>query len=228
MVNFSHVTPQEYLNSKIPELIYRNGASFYQVNGERFPRISEVLNLLNSEGLQAWRKRVGDKVADMKCQIGIKRGKDVHAIIQAYLDNSCTCQFSDLLLANAMVDSAKPTLNRISKIRGTELPLFSHRLNVCGTADCIADFDGIASVIDFKTSEKPKRYEWCKRYFIQETFYSIAWEDMTNQPIEQLVTIIISENGEIQVLKEKRDDWILQLEELVREFDYRKTVGVRK
>ena len=124
MANFSHVHPDDYLKANIPELVYRGGTSYYEVNGERLPRISEVLNALNSEGLQAWRRRVGDKVADMKCQIGIKRGNDVHSIIEAYLNNSCTCQFSDLLLANAMVDSVKPTLNRISRIRGTHSIFF--------------------------------------------------------------------------------------------------------
>ena len=228
MDNFTHVHPANYFMADIPKLVGQNGSSYYSVNGVRVPRITHVLSSYNAGGLQQWRKRVGNDVADLKCKIGIKRGNEVHQIIQSYLGNDCICKYSDKLLAIGMFEAAKPVLGRISMIRGTELPLYSKRFGIAGTADCIAEFDGVLSIIDYKTGEIPKKIEWCERYFLQETFYSLTWEEMTESPIEQLVTIVISETGEVQVIKEQRDDWVQILEELVNKFHQQKQMGVRK
>lgn len=224
MDKFTHVRTANYLMADIPKLVGQNGSSYYSVNGIRVPRISQVLSSYKADGLQHWRKMVGDDVANLKCQIGIKRGNDVHQIIQSYLDNDCTCKYSDKLLAIGMFEAARSTLDRISRIRGTELPLYNKRFGIAGTADCIAEFDGVQSIIDYKTCERPKKIEWCERYFLQETFYSLTWEEMTEIPVEQLVTIVISETGVVQVIKEQRDNWVQILEELVSKFHQPKQI----
>lgn len=229
MNKFTHVYPADYHLADTPQLVSNNGKSHYSINGKRVSRITEILSSHNSEGLVAWRQKVGDEVADLKCQIGIKRGTDVHALIEAYLNNSLQVNgWQTKLAANRMFESAKSTLDRISMIRGTEMPVYSESLDVAGTLDCCAKFDGILSIIDYKTSVRPKKLEWCERYFLQETFYSLCWEAMNNTPVEQLVTLVICETGEVQVLKEQRDNWVLQLEELVREFHHKKSIGVRR
>lgn len=228
MDKFTHVHPADYFMADIPKLVGQNGSSYYSVNGVRVPRITQVLSSYKADGLQQWRKRVGNDVADLKCQIGIKRGNEVHQIIQSYLENDCTCKYSDMILATGMFEAAKPALGRISRIRGTELPLYNKSFEIAGTADCIAEFDGVLSIIDYKTGERPKKIEWCERYFLQETFYSLTWEEMTHSPVEQLVTIVISETGEVQVIKEQRDNWVETLEELVSKFHQQKHMGVRK
>ena len=227
--NFDHVYPTNYYMAERPKLVSQNGRSYYSIDGNRVHRITEVLSSYKSEGLTAWRERVGNEVADLKCQVGIKRGTDVHALIEAYLNNSLEpTGWQSKLSANRVFEYAKPSLDRISMIHGTELPVYSRSLNIAGTLDCCAEFDGVMSIIDFKTSERPKRMEWCEKYFLQETFYSLCWEEMTESPVEQLVTLVICETGDVQVIKQDRDTWVLRLEDLVREFHHKKSIGVRK
>lgn len=50
-----------------------------------------------------------------------------------------------------------------------EIPLFSKNPRVAGRADCIGNYKGELSIVDFKTSTKEKKREWITDYFIQTT-----------------------------------------------------------
>ena len=50
-------------------------------------------------------------------------------------------------------------------------------------------YDGALSIIDFKTSEKYKKEEYAKPWFVQMTAYAIMVEELTNHPIEQCMAI---------------------------------------
>ena len=113
----------------------------------------------------------------------------------------------------------KPILDeRLSLVYGQELALYSDHLKLAGRVDCVGVFDGKISIIDYKTSKKTKKFEWVKNYFIQETFYAIAWEERTGIPIKQLVTIIAVDDAEPQVFIEDRDNWDKELERCIKEF----------
>jgi hypothetical protein len=64
----------------------------------------------------------------------------------------------------------------------------------------------------------PKKESWCKKFFLQETAYSLMFEEITSRPIEQLVTIIASENGTVQVLIRNRDDFTQELEGIISQY----------
>ena len=72
----------------------------------------------------------------------------------------------------------------------------------------IAEFDGTLSIIDYKTSNKTKKKEWCESYFAQGAFYGVAYEELTNIPVPQVVIIMAVDNEAPQLFVEKRDDWI--------------------
>ena len=117
-----------------------------------------------------------------------------------------------------MFEQARAVLDRISDIVGIEMPMVSRELMIGGTADIIAKFDGIDSVIDLKSSTTPKRESWCKKFFLQETAYSLMFEEISSIPIEQMVTIIASENGTVQVLLRSRDDFTRELKEIISQY----------
>jgi genome maintenance exonuclease 1 len=73
--------------------------------------------------------------------------------------------------------------------------------------DCIAEYNGKLSIIDFKTASKPKRREWISSYFMQCAAYAIMYEEMTGIPVTQLVVLIAVEDEAPQVFIEKRNDW---------------------
>ena len=96
---------------------------------------------------------------------------------------------------------------RLSIIYEQECPLYSKYLGVAGRVDCVGVFDGVPSIIDFKTSRKLKKREWVTNYFQQEAAYAIMWEERTGMPITNLVTIMDVDNEQPVVFKEHRDEW---------------------
>jgi genome maintenance exonuclease 1 len=90
---------------------------------------------------------------------------------------------------------------------------------LAGRVDCVAEWDGVLSIIDYKTSKKAKKKDWITNYFIQETFYAIAFEERTNIPITQLVTVIAVDNDDPQVFIEHRDNWDKELITTIEEYN---------
>lgn len=217
---FNHVKVDAYEKSQKPNIVYENGTSHYEFEGYKIPRLSTILNwALDSEGLDAWRERVGVDVANHICQVAIKRGNLVHLIAEEYLKNNLKVgQYENELLPYSMFKALRPSLDRISDIHGIEMPVVSEKFGVGGQIDICASFDGVPAIIDIKSSRAPKRMEWCERYFLQTAFYSIAFEEMTKTPISTLVILIVSENGQVQVLKQDRDEWMFRLESIIRSY----------
>jgi genome maintenance exonuclease 1 len=110
-----------------------------------------------------------------------------------------------------------PALDKIDQIRVLEKPIYSKRLRLAGTVDCIAEYDGKLSIIDFKTASR-KRDEINENYLIQATFYSIAWEERTGEKIDQIVILTVTEDGTLDVHKDDQSLYVERLEEMVEEY----------
>jgi len=184
-----------------------------------YPSITTVLSVLSEASIKKWRKRVGEEEANKISYRASTRGTAVHEIIEKYINNEEN--FKDGYtpdIISSFLD-LKPILDtRIGRVYAQEAPLYSTHLGVAGRVDCVAEFDGKLSIIDFKTSRKPKKEEWVTNYFMQETAYAIMWEERTKQPITQLVTIITVDNNEPQVFIEHRDNWAKPLLETIEQY----------
>jgi hypothetical protein len=218
MKEFRHIPDATYGKHTVPSIVNSDGMRQYKVGDEMFPSITSILSRISSEGIDAWKERVGTDVANLICQNAINRGNKFHKISEAYLGNGCICKFENHLLEFGMFEQARAALDRISDIVGIEMPMVSRDLMIGGTADIIAKFDGIGSVIDLKSSTAPKKESWCKKFFLQETAYSLMFEEISSRPIEQIVTIIASENGTVQVLLRSRDDFTQELKEIISQY----------
>ena len=96
----------------------------------------------------------------------------------------------------------------IGKVYMQECPLYSDDLKIAGRVDCIAEFDGELSIIDFKTSSRVKQASDIKNYFMQECAYSIMFKEHTGIDIKQLVTLMVVDGDPKPIIfVEKRDDW---------------------
>ena len=179
------------------------GRRYVMADGSHYPSITTVLSILSEDGIAAWRKRVGHEEADKISFRASTRGTAVHEIIERYIDNKE--DYRDGFMPNVVSDffSIKPILDsRIGKVYAQEVPLYSDYLGVAGRVDCVAEFDGQLSIIDFKTSRRFKSRNHVTNYFQQEAFYAIAWEERTGIPITQLVTLIVVDDGSTQVFVE--------------------------
>jgi len=199
------------------------GRRYETPDGNKLPSITTVLSILTEQGIREWRARVGEEEANKISAKASSRGTKVHAIIEDYINN--VDQYQEKYLPNIVGNfmDVKPILDeRIGDVYAQEAPLYSMHLGVAGRVDCVANFDGKLSIIDFKTARKPKRREWIENYFIQESAYAIMWEERTGMPITQLVTIIAVDDNPPQVFVEHRDTWAPKLVETIHEYKRRK------
>ena len=185
-----------------------SGRKYRTPEGIDLPSITTVLSILSRDSIAKWRKRVGEEEANRISTRASGRGTRVHEIIEKYVNNEPNYRdgYTPDIIQSFL--DVKPILDeRLTQVYAQEAPLYSTHLGVAGRVDCVGIFDGKLSIIDYKTSMKPKKVEWIKNYFMQESAYAIMWEERTGQPITQLVTIISVDGNDPQVFIEHRDNW---------------------
>lgn len=214
------------LITDIPKLkrVNVNGKRFYVVEGEEhpipFPSVTSVLSAdkQKQKSLHEWRRRVGAAEANKVARQASSRGTAAHQLIEDYVQGKENEDTNPLHL-DLFSRLRKVADERINNIRMIEGQMYSKHLRVAGTVDMVAEFDGKLSVIDWKTSRREKKRDQITSYFIQESAYAVMFEELTGIPVPYLVTVITTEEGETQIFREKRDDWIGGFIALKEEFD---------
>lgn len=219
MKTFKHLNSDPILCKLDREEI--NGKRYYiSPQGKRLPSVTTFLGHFKKDSIQAWRKKVGEEEANRISSKAARRGTKFHSLMESYLGNEQNFLTEDIMpdMKQAFHDMV-PTLDRIDNIHYIETMLYSEILGLAGQVDCIAEFDGVPSIIDFKTSNKPKREEWITNYFEQCTCYSLMYEEMTEVKAKQIV-VLISVDGEMQpqVFVKNRKDYVPGLAEKIKEF----------
>lgn len=171
----------------------------YSVGDKSYPSVTTVIGEMKKKSIMEWRQRVGPEEANRVSKRATTRGNKVHKLAEDYLNNLDLSKYRDDPLSLGLFHTVKPYLDRINNIHALEAPLYSHLLKLAGRVDCIAEYDGELSIIDFKTSSKPKKEEWIQDYFSQETAYAIMFQELTGLQVKKLVTIIAVEKSEPQV-----------------------------
>jgi len=185
----------------------KTGRTYETPDGKKYPSITTVLSILSKDAIEAWRKRVGYEKANKISAQAARRGTLTHDALESLVKN-IEPTLETPLIEFLYKQVAYVLEERLTEVNAIEAALYSHYLGVAGRVDLIGEFDGKRSIIDFKTSSKPKSRKYIDNYFMQESFYAIAWEELTGEPISQLVTIIANEETpRPQVFIEKRSDW---------------------
>jgi genome maintenance exonuclease 1 len=186
---------------------FPDGKRYYTLpDGSRLPSVTTVLGAQKKAAIMAWRKRVGEDVANAISRKATSRGTNVHTLCERYLNNE---SLGDVMPdAKEMFFSIKPLLNRIDNIHYQEAALWSTKLEMAGRVDCIGEFDGELSVIDFKTSKKVKSHEDIEDYFWQTTAYALMYEELIGKPINNIAIIMAVEDNEPLLFKQKTADHI--------------------
>ena len=216
MTNFLH---ENILGDIELNTINENGKRLYVTpDGEKYPSVTTVLSDYKKDAIIQWRKRVGEQQANKISTQASRRGTKVHKLCEDYLNNEST--FKDYTSDNVeMFKSIQPTLNEIEIVYAQERTLYSHHLKTAGRVDCVGKFRGKPHIIDFKTSNKPKKWEWIDNYFMQGSAYSVMWEEMTGVPIPYIAIIIAVADDSPQVFVENRDTWINKFIEVRQGYD---------
>jgi genome maintenance exonuclease 1 len=204
----------QHIHHDIPKLVRVDspeGRKYQTPSGKSYPSVTSIVGLLGKEAIREWRARVGEEEANRVSARAARRGTDVHSLCENYLLNK---EVKPGLFDIEAFNSIKPLLNRINNIHCLETQLFSDYLQVAGTVDCIAEFDGRVSVIDFKTSRRIKSREDIHGYFMQTSAYAVMFEELTKIPVDRLVIIMSVDDEAPLLFIEKRDDWIGRFIEL--------------
>ena len=197
------------------------GRVYVAPDGSRFPSVTTVLSILSEDAIRAWRLRVGEEEANKVGHRASNRGTAVHSIIEGYLKNEPTDDY--LPHIKQSLQNLRPILDQsIGKIFGLETALFSGYLGMAGRCDCVAEFDGVPSIVDFKTSKRVKKKENISNYFAQMSAYAIMFEERTGMPITNTVIVMDVDDNEPLVFKEHRDNWTKLLIDTKKEYDRRK------
>ena len=196
-----------------------DGHRFYQIDGKNYPSITTVLGIQKTKELQKWRDSIGNDVANWEMGRAARRGKATHTLVEQYLKGETPSERSVLPLG--LFRLLKPYVDQINNIHALETIMYSKKLTVAGQVDCIAEYNGKLSVIDFKTSRQPmvgEKYGKLEKYFRQAAGYAVMFEERYKMPINSLVIIAaIADKDEPEVFISKRDTHIGDLINMVEE-----------
>ena len=201
---------------KLKRVTNEDGSRVYQTpTGNKYPSVTTVTGLLKKQSIIEWRKRVGEAEANRISSTAANRGTRIHSLAEKYLLNEhVTPNMFDFDMWNKF----KPILHNIDNIYALEQALYSDHLEVAGTVDCIAEYNGRMSVIDFKTSKRIKHRDSIHDYFMQCSAYAVAFEEMTKIPVPQLVILIAVDDEDPLIFVEKRNTWINGFKDLRLEY----------
>ena len=216
MTKFNHV-PVTFTQS---ELIEKDEGHYYQTpSGVIYPSITTMLQKTQTpekqQSLQSWREQ--EIAADYITQQAAFVGSETHKLIENYLNGE---EISEKfrLLSEAHFKNLLPFVNKINDIHGIELRLYSDKMKLAGTSDCIANYDGKLSIIDYKTKRSNQREEWLTDHFIQATSYGVMFKELTGKKVEQIVILVSSEKNTRMEFTKNPDDYLDLLEQRIKQF----------
>ena len=192
------------------------GRRYQTPSGVLYPSVTTILSHKSKPFIDAWKKRIGEKEANRISSRAAKRGTSMHKLVEYHLLNE-TAQHEEGVLSLDMLDkemymnNMKPLLSDIDNIRALEATMYSDHLRLGGQADCIAEYKGRLSVIDFKTSNKRKTRSQCYNYFIQCSAYAIMFEERTGIPVDQTVILMAQQDDGPAVFTATRDEFVPKL-----------------
>ena len=216
----------EYIHEPFPELEVSsvNGMRFYKApTGLKYPSITTVLGKQpgKQKGLQEWRKRVGAQQASIISGKAARRGTAFHHCVEDYLQNQqINGEHKEKnFLAYHMFQEAKKYLNdNIDQVILQEQAMYSDIFKVAGRCDFIGVWNNELAVVDFKTSTTMKKREWLEDYFIQCSAYASMYEEHTGEAVDQIIILMVAEDGQVEIFKEDTKDYLPMLDEMMVSF----------
>lgn len=212
-MNFNHVK-LECLDFDLESETTESGRTYKTPDGKNYPSITTVLSSYSKKAIMEWRARVGDEEANRISRKASGRGTKLHNTVENYLLN----EMSQMKIQTMMPDikelflKLKPYLDQhVNNIYGIEQPLYSHKLRLAGRCDCIGEWDGKISIIDWKTASRTKEKDHIANYFMQASAYAEMFEEITGIEINQIVIAIAVEDDAPQIFIEEKSKYLPNL-----------------
>jgi len=210
-------------NFDVLEQVNTDTGRYYKTpTGVLYPSVTTVTGLMNEKSIKEWRQKVGNEEANKISSKAAVRGTRMHTLFENYVDNADIdvekYNYNDSLNFSAI----KPLIDdNIDNVHLQETRLYSDFLQMAGTVDCVAEWKGKLSVIDFKTSTRHKNRDYITNYFCQASAYAIMFEERFKIPVSRIVILISVDGDEPQYFEDRRDAYIDQLLEVRKQYKER-------
>lgn len=185
-------------------------------SNDRFRSVTGLLGeRMDKSALEAWKKRVGDEEVHKVSTIAASRGTAVHNMAERYLLNDPDYEKGVMPFPRATFRQIRKVLyDHVDDIMGIEIPLYSRAFMCAGRTDLVARFDGVPSIIDFKTSKRIKEEKDIESYFLQTTIYSMMFQRIYGIEIPQVVIIMAVDDESPQVFVKDRSLYVKRVIEV--------------
>ncbi len=204
-IHLSNIIPSVELKE-----IQKNGSRFYTTPDGDFPSVTTVVGFEKQQFFSEWRSKNPEESKRVT-----SRGTKFHSLIEKYLNNETLNLDDENSNLKSLFLLLKPEIDKINNIVALETPLWSKILGLAGRTDCIAEYDGKLSIIDFKASTKEKRKQDIENYFTQATAYALMYQERTGIVIDNFVILIACEDGLRQVFQDKPIKYVKKLKKAI-------------
>lgn len=204
---FTHldtITPVELKTIEGPK-----GRFYVTPEGNKYPSITTILGSGDKPWLNDWRQSLGFEKADKEMKRAADRGTAVHLMVERFLNNEDKPTRGMQIDHITEFNTLRLHLKKINNIVTQESALWSDMLRTAGRVDCIGEYQGKLSIIDFKTSTTSKNMDMIQSYWLQTTAYAIMFQERYGIQIDQAVIIMSVERGAVPlVFKQPIDQYI--------------------
>lgn len=210
-IDFQHVLEAAQSLPDI-ETVHENGQRFYLSPDGKFPSVTTVLSLNSKEGIEKWKKSVGEEKAEFIKKRAADKGNIIHQMMEDHVAGKEVKPPSHFYrsLFNPLKQHLSQNMKNAVCI---ETPLWSSTLKVAGRTDLIGYFDEL-EIVDYKGTTKPKKEKYIENYRMQACVYARMWFERTGIPIRKYRILIVDEFGELQVFKGSTSDKLLDFAKL--------------
>ena len=201
------------------------GDRHYDVNDEKLPSVTTILQATQdadkAEGIKRWTQKVGEAAAKRVLEQAAKRGTAMHSYLETYIQGGKVLDLRDVgreasSMAETIIDKG---FNDIEEIWGSEVTLYYPNL-YAGATDLCGIYQGRESIVDFKSSNKPKKVEWRTDYKLQMVAYAMAHNCVYGTDIDQGVILMCTPDNFFQKFKingrefrELKWEWLKRLDD---------------
>lgn len=189
---------------KYPDLsrkTYTNGSRLYNTPTGFLPSVTTILSETSDKtGLKEWENRVGTETANRERKEAADLGTLMHEHLENHIRGIERPSGNNFIrkmaktMADVIIESGLANMN---EVWGMESGLYFPHL-YAGTADLIGVHRDKESILDFKSTKKPKKEEWIENYFLQGTAYALAHNELFGTNIQQIVIFMVSREFEYQ------------------------------
>jgi ATP-dependent exoDNAse (exonuclease V) beta subunit len=175
----------------------------------------------NQVWLQRWKDNVGEEEAARISKAATDRGTLIHEYVEKYFnseDISCSLAQEPTDIQFMTNNLIKGVSSGIQEIYGQEQILWSNKYRYAGRTDMVGVWKGKPSIIDFKTSKKPKTDAQIRDYYLQCCSYAVAHNELFGTGIKDAVVVITTETNTFQVFEKSLPPFLYELKNRINTF----------